>query len=59
MSDMLSAIGVYALRGTDKPVGVAEYTLTHDLSKQLAGKLPDSKQIEAEILWELGSEVDE
>lgn len=56
---MLSAIGVYALRGTDKPVGVAEYTLTHDLSKQLAGKLPDSKQIEAEILWELGSEVDE
>jgi predicted nuclease of restriction endonuclease-like (RecB) superfamily len=46
----------YALRGIDKPVGVAEYTLTHDLPKELAGKLPDAKQIEAEILRELGGE---
>ena len=48
----------YALRGIDKPVGVAEYTLTHDLPKELAGKLPDAKQIEAEILRELGAEVE-
>lgn len=46
----------YALRGIDKPVGVAEYSLTHDLPKELAGKLPDAKQIEAEILRELGAE---
>lgn len=48
----------YALRGIDKPVGVAEYTLTHDLPRELAGKLPDAKQIEAEILRELGAEVE-
>ncbi len=48
----------YALRGIDKPVGVAEYTLTHDLPKELAGKLPDAKQIEAEILRELCAEVE-
>ena len=49
----------YALRGINKPVGVAEYTLTHDLPKELAGKLPDAKQIEAEILKELGAGVEE
>lgn len=47
----------YALRSINKPVGVAEYTLTKDLPKELAGKLPDAKQIEAEILREIG--VDE
>ncbi len=49
----------YALRGIDKPMGVAGYSLTHDLPKDLAGKLPDAKQIEAEILRELGAEVEE
>ena len=49
----------YALRGIDKPVGVAEYTLTHDLPAELAGKLPDAGQIEAEILRELASEREE
>lgn len=48
----------YALRGIDKPMGVAGYSLTHDLPKELAGKLPDAKQIEAEILRELGVEVE-
>lgn len=48
----------YALRGIDKPMGVAGYSLTHDLPKELAGKLPDAKQIEAEILRELGTEVE-
>jgi len=46
----------YALRGIDKPVGVAEYVLTKKLPKNLIGKLPDSKVIEAEILKELGAE---
>ncbi|OQY97620.1 MAG: hypothetical protein B6D35_14400 [Candidatus Brocadia sp. UTAMX2] len=46
----------YALRGIDKPVGVAEYVLTKKLPKNLIGKLPDSRVIEAEILKELGAE---
>lgn len=45
-------------RGSCQPVGVAEYTLTHDLPKELAGKLPDAQQIEAEILRELGAVVE-
>ncbi len=49
----------YALRGIDKPVGVAEYTLTHDLPAELAGKLPNAEQIKAEILRELDSADDE
>ncbi len=36
--------------------GGAGYSLTHDLPRELAGKLPDAKQIEAEILRELGAE---
>jgi predicted nuclease of restriction endonuclease-like (RecB) superfamily len=48
----------YALRSINKPVGVAEYTLTHDLPKELAGKLPNASQIEAEILRELGADVE-
>jgi hypothetical protein len=44
----------YALRSINKPVSVAEYTLTKNLPKELAGKLPDAKQIEAEILREIG-----
>ncbi len=43
----------YALRGINKPVGVAEYTLTHDLPTELTGKLPDAGQIEAKIMREL------
>ncbi len=39
-------------------MGVAGYSLTHDLPKELAGKLPNAKQIEAEILRELGAEVE-
>jgi len=46
----------YALRSINRPVGVAEYTLTRDLPKELAGKLPDAKQIEDEILREIGVE---
>lgn len=46
----------YALRSINRPVGVAEYMLTKDLPKELAGKLPDAKQIEDEILREIGVE---
>ena len=43
----------YALRGIDKPVGVAEYKLTKELPEAFADKLPDVRQIEQEILKEL------
>lgn len=46
----------YALRNIHKPVGVAEYSLTRELPANLADKLPDAKEIEAEILRELGEE---
>ncbi|MBI4848740.1 MAG: DUF1016 domain-containing protein [Nitrospirae bacterium] len=45
----------YALRNINKPVGVAEYSLTKELPEGLAGKLPDAKEIEQEILKELGA----
>ena len=47
----------YALRGIDKPVGVAEYRLTKELPKEIADKLPDPKRIEKEILKELRDRV--
>jgi len=43
----------YALRGIDKPVGVAKYLLTKDLPPEIASKLPDARQIEREIMREL------
>lgn len=46
----------YALRGVNKPIGVAEYTLTQKLPKELANKLPDPKFLEAEIKRELALE---
>lgn len=44
----------YALRGVDKPIGVAGYTLTKDLPKELASKLPSAEQLKSKILEELG-----
>jgi hypothetical protein len=35
----------YALRTTNKPIGVAEYQLTKDLPKKYRGYLPDNKMI--------------
>lgn len=50
----------YALRGINKPVGVSEYRLTHDVPKELADKLPDVKKLEKEVLRELKSgKIDE
>lgn len=48
----------YALRGMQKPVGVAEYRLTAKLPKALARKLPDRKKLEKEILKELKEELE-
>lgn len=46
----------YALRGIDKPVGVAEYKLTRDIPEKLKDSLPDPEQLEEKILFELGME---
>jgi hypothetical protein len=35
----------YALRTTNKPIGVAEYQLTKDLPKKYKKYLPDDKMI--------------
>lgn len=46
----------YALRGIDKPVGVAGYQLTRDLPEKLKGLLPNADELEEKILFELGVE---
>lgn len=43
----------YALRGINKPVGVAKFRLTRKLPKELRNKLPNVKELENEILKEL------
>lgn len=45
----------YALRGIQKPMGVAEYRLTNKLPKTLADKLPDAKKLRQKIIKELKS----
>jgi predicted nuclease of restriction endonuclease-like (RecB) superfamily len=39
----------YALRGTQKPIGVSTYQLTESLPKQLKGSLPTVEELEAEL----------
>jgi predicted nuclease of restriction endonuclease-like (RecB) superfamily len=46
----------YALRGIDKPIGVAGYELTRELPEKLKNALPDPKLLEEKILFELGVE---
>ncbi|HLP46555.1 MAG TPA: PDDEXK nuclease domain-containing protein [Candidatus Deferrimicrobium sp.] len=46
----------YALRGIDKPVGVAEYRLTTELPADLRDNLPSVENIKAEILKEMKNE---
>ena len=48
----------YALRGINKPVGVAGYELTRDIPEKLKGSLPDPEQLEKKILFELGLDED-
>jgi hypothetical protein len=43
----------YALRGIDKPVGVAEYRLTKEIPTELRDNLPSVENIKAEILKEM------
>lgn len=43
----------YALRGIQKPVGVAEYRLTNKIPKALMGKLPDAEKLKRGIMKEL------
>lgn len=47
----------YALRGIAKPIGIAGYELTRELPEKLKKFLPDPKELEEKILFELG--VDE
>lgn len=49
----------YALRGIDKPVGVAGYQLTRDVPEQLKNALPDASQLEKKIMFELGAQESE
>ena len=44
----------YALRGIDKPVGVAGYQLTKELPEQLKNALPNVSELEKRIKFELG-----
>jgi predicted nuclease of restriction endonuclease-like (RecB) superfamily len=46
----------YALRGIDKPVGVAEYRLTKELPTELRADLPSVETIKAELLKEMKKE---
>lgn len=39
----------FALRGSNKPMGVAEYYLAKKLPKELQGKLPTAQQIERKL----------
>lgn len=45
----------YALKGIEKPIGVANYQLTKSLPKKLTGQLPSAKELEKRITNELRS----
>ena len=42
-------IAEYALRGVDKPIGVATFELTRALPTELASELPSIEQVEREL----------
>jgi len=52
-TDKNSVEADYALRDVNKPMGVAEITISKVLPSNLADKLPDPKLLENEILNEL------
>ena len=35
----------YSLKSSSKPIGVSEYTMTHNLPKELKGKVPTAKEL--------------
>jgi hypothetical protein len=39
----------YALRGSSKPIGVAEYRMTEKLPRPLRGNLPSTGELEKEL----------
>jgi hypothetical protein len=43
----------YALRGVDKPMGVAHYYLTRKLPQPLVGQLPAPSELEKKVKEEL------
>jgi len=47
------AVVEYALRESNKPIGVASYRIVRRLPKELMGQLPDPRQIE-QILMRMG-----
>ena len=51
-------VAEYALRGMDKPMGVAEYQLVKAIPEPLASGLPTIEQIEAELQTESGPHSD-
>ena len=44
----------YALRGIEKPVGVAGFQLTREIPDKLKNSLPDAAKLEEKIMFELG-----
>lgn len=42
-------VAEYALRDTNKPIGIAEYVLTEQLPNDLKGRLPSTQQLETEL----------
>ena len=47
-------IAEYALRGIDKPIGIADYDLVRALPESLQSSLPSIEDIEAELGSEAG-----
>jgi len=39
----------YSLKGIDKPIGVSEYQITHELPSELKSTLPSIEELEAEL----------
>lgn len=46
----------YALKGINQPMGVAGYELTKHLPSELADKLPQPKELERQIMREIGKD---
>jgi hypothetical protein len=42
----------YSLRDINKPIGVAEYQLTHELSEEFRKSLPSVEELQAGLLGE-------
>ena len=49
----------YALKGTTRPMGVAEYILTKELPSDLQGRLPNPKEMADKILPKMNQEKDD